>query len=566
MKSGMFCTLFLFSVIGVHAQTLSFYQSEIRSDHVENLSGQREFRIGQPGATRGMRKGRSGFNLMVTSNGSMPSNFGLVPLASGPNLPVLGSGTIGRLAKWTGLTSSNSFIGDSTIFESKFGLVGIGTDLPTSKLTVQGMIETTLGGIKFPDGTVQITSAAGALSAVFHNATLTGDGTSASPLGVAVPLGLQGSVASPIISAVNTSPGAALAAFVGAPVASVPAAGLFAHTDGSFPGVIAQAGNGENFGGDGVRASGGDGTSATSQGGAGLIAHGGNGTDRGGVGVLGVGGAGNSGGVGVAGQGATGGADSPGGDALDARGGNSQGVRGGTGLNAMGGDIFAGTGNGGIGVLASGGIGRGQGQRGGTGIVVVRGNAEDGASVPPAGSFTGNVEIFGDLEVNGTKNFRIDHPLDPENKYLVHAAIESSEVLNVYSGNVTTDVNGEAIVNLPAWFDSLNKDLRYQLTVIGTFAQAIIASEVQNNRFIIKTNAPAVKVSWQVTGVRCDADMKANPFTAERVKPHHEQGTYLNPEAYGQSEERNIHWVRYPELMQKIRQTEQRAKPKQNTR
>src|ERR1041384_4825675 len=53
--------------------------------------------------------------------------------ATGANLPVQGSGSIGRLPKWTGLTGSNSLIGDSSIFEDKYGMVGLGTDTPTSK-------------------------------------------------------------------------------------------------------------------------------------------------------------------------------------------------------------------------------------------------------------------------------------------------------------------------------------------------------------------------------------------------------------------------------------------------
>src|SRR6185295_4342611 len=122
-----------------------------------------------------------------------------------PNLPVFGNGSLGRLTKWTGFTSSNSAIGDSNIYEDKFGKVGIGTTSPTSLLTVQGVIETS-GGIKFGDGTTQTTSAAGALFGVAHNATLQGNGTTASPLGIAVPLTLSGSVdAGAILSAANSS-------------------------------------------------------------------------------------------------------------------------------------------------------------------------------------------------------------------------------------------------------------------------------------------------------------------------------------------------------------------------
>ena len=131
-----------------------------------------------------------------------------------------------------------------------------------------------------------------------------------------------------------------------------------------------------------------------------------------------------------------------------------------------------------------------------------------------AGYFSGNVSVTsnltvgGNLNVTGTKNFRIDDPLDPAHKFLVHAAVESNEVLNVYSGNVTTDGHGSATVRLPAYFDRINTDFRYQLTVIGQFAQAIVGKEIAHNQFVIRTNKPHVKVSWQVTARRNDAYMQ----------------------------------------------------------
>ncbi|MDQ3132920.1 MAG: hypothetical protein M3Q99_19495, partial [Acidobacteriota bacterium] len=129
-------------------------------------------------------------------------------------------------------------------------------------------------------------------------------------------------------------------------------------------------------------------------------------------------------------------------------------------------------------------------------------------------------------------SFKIDHPLDPANKTLSHSFVESPDMMNIYNGNITTDGKGKAIVMLPEWFEALNKDFRYQLTVIGTFAQAIVAREMQGNRFTIKTDAPRIKVSWQVTGIRKDAYADRHRIPVEEDKSASERGSYLHPEAY----------------------------------
>src|SRR5262249_23269056 len=80
----------------------------------------------------------------------------------------------------------------------------------------------------------------------------------------------------------------------------------------------------------------------------------------------------------------------------------------------------------------------------------------------------GNGFFAGTLS-KGCGSFKIDHPLDPSNKYLSHSFVESPDMMNVYNGNATTDRRGIAAITMPEYFEALNRDFRYQLTVIGQF-------------------------------------------------------------------------------------------------
>jgi len=153
-----------------------------------------------------------------------------------------------------------------------------------------------------------------------------------------------------------------------------------------------------------------------------------------------------------------------------------------------------------------------------------------------AGVFVGNVSVVGTL-TKSAGSFKIDHPTDPAHKYLSHSFVESPDMKNIYDGVVTTDGQGNATVSLPDWFEALNRDFRYQLTVIGEFAQAIISKEVSNHQFSVKTDKPRVKVSWQVTGIRQDAYANAHRIPVEEPKPTAERGYYLHPELFGHAGE-----------------------------
>lgn len=376
-------------------------------------------------------------------------------------------GTINIVPKYSGSTS----IVNSNIFENA-GKVGIGTTAPSATLTVQGEIQSTSGGFKFPNGTVQTTAG---LTSVIHNITLAGGGTSASPLRIAVPLTLTWNSNSTLLTLNAGSSGDA----------------LDINEEIGFVNFTANGMQSEAFGaGAGVTAGGDDGA-----------------------------------------------------DGLDAM------------ATATSAPAF------GVNALSYFGDGVAGYTGGGSGAYGVYGNGSNIQGLPPtyAGWFDGDVHVNGKLSKSGG-SFTIDHPLDPANKYLSHSFVESPDMMNIYNGNVITDRAGNASVTLPDWFETLNRDFRYQLTVVGQFAQAIIASEVRNNQFIIKTDKPSVKVSWQVTGIRQDVWANANRIPVEEDKPEKERDSYLHPELYNQPPEKSVEWARHPDLMRKHEAQLQAAK------
>lgn len=176
-----------------------------------------------------------------------------------------------------------------------------------------------------------------------------------------------------------------------------------------------------------------------------------------------------------------------------------------------------------------------------------------GASAPAAGWGIGVMGIgnwygvfsSGDLGSSGTKTFLIDHPEDPANKMLRHFSIESNEVLNMYRGTDVFDVDGKVVVNLPDYYDSINKNPSYQLTPIGAaMPNLFIESEVNNGQFIIAGGIPGKKVSWEITAERNDPYLQQNPEKREVVvdKEGDRKGKYLTPELYSQPKEKGINF------------------------
>ena len=159
------------------------------------------------------------------------------------------------------------------------------------------------------------------------------------------------------------------------------------------------------------------------------------------------------------------------------------------------------------------------------------------------GISNGDFQVIGSLS-KSAGTFKIDHPQDPENKYLIHSFVESPDMMNMYNGTIVTDASGLATVALPSYFEAENKEVRYQLTIVGrSFAQAIVAEEVRDNHFVVQTDKPNIKVSWLVMGVRKDAYANAHRVVDEVDKDPQEKGKYLHPELFGQPKEKGIYYI-----------------------
>jgi hypothetical protein len=253
------------------------------------------------------------------------------------------------------------------------------------------------------------------------------------------------------------------------------------------------------------------------------------------------------------------GADAPAGSGQD----------GAAGMTAYGGNADGGGGA----EAAITGIG-GSGSRGGAGGSFIGGSSTsdsiDGGDgidatssvpgadfLPFAGFFDGNVGVDGSV-TDSSASLKIDHPLDPANKYLSHSAVESPDMMNIYNGVAILNASGEAVIQMPEWFGSLNRDFRYQLTCIGGFAPVYIAEELANNQFKIGGGRGGMKISWQITGVRQDAWANAHRIQVEEMKSHRERGFYLTPELFGAPAEKSIAWARNPRMMRRVKELRQK--------
>lgn len=139
-------------------------------------------------------------------------------------------------------------------------------------------------------------------------------------------------------------------------------------------------------------------------------------------------------------------------------------------------------------------------------------------------TFAGSVKFKTSLAIvgalaKGGGTFVIDHPLAPFAKLLYHSFVESPEPKNVYDGVAKLDQNGEVRIQLPAYFEALNTDFRYQFFPhFAAMPNLYVKEEVRNNSFVIAGGKPGGEISWQITGNRHDPYILANPIIPEVLK------------------------------------------------
>lgn len=142
------------------------------------------------------------------------------------------------------------------------------------------------------------------------------------------------------------------------------------------------------------------------------------------------------------------------------------------------------------------------------------------------------------LNISGSKTFKIDHPLDPENSYLVHSSIEGPRVDLVYRGKATLS-NGTALVNMDEYYDMINgtwkelcRDGQVWVSGINEFVECI-GSIDENGLLTItaKDSSYNGQVSWMVIAERHDKDIYEMKSTDENgrliIEPSKETNTDL---------------------------------------
>lgn len=153
-----------------------------------------------------------------------------------------------------------------------------------------------------------------------------------------------------------------------------------------------------------------------------------------------------------------------------------------------------------------------------------------------AAAVNGNLHVSGSI-LKGGGGFRIDHPQDPENKYLIHSFVEAPKATNIHRGETVLDAKGNATVKLPAYWESANENGLVNLTAVGCAMPGLFASRIVNGTFNIQGGAASQTVNWVVMSDRSDVWAKTYDPGVEVEKSNDKKGLFLNPELHGKTNE-----------------------------
>lgn len=139
--------------------------------------------------------------------------------------------------------------------------------------------------------------------------------------------------------------------------------------------------------------------------------------------------------------------------------------------------------------------------------------------------FDCRLDVDGDLNVGGTKNFKIPHPLDPK-RWLIYTSIESNGIFLDIHGEAVIQ-NNKASVEFPPYHIAVTSgEPVIQLTKVGWFGDLYVKNADEQGFTIVTQNASnGAKVNWYARSMR-------KGYEDAEVEPFLETGTDNNEMAF----------------------------------
>lgn len=146
-----------------------------------------------------------------------------------------------------------------------------------------------------------------------------------------------------------------------------------------------------------------------------------------------------------------------------------------------------------------------------------------------------NVDIRGilltdGLDVNGPKNFRIDHPTKP-GYWLRHGSTESPVSGTEYTGTATIGPEGSVVVELPEYFEALNKPDGRTVHVTAVGRPFLVGADKPRGGKVTIYGDAGREVDWIVKAEREGADFPLEEQIPTEPEPTPEPEQPQEPES-----------------------------------